>query len=400
MAGGAMKKIFRAGTHRAVRPEETVRRISGFTQAMGITRVANVTGLDVIGIPVVMVCRPNSRSLSVSQGKGLSLAAAQASGLMESIELYHAERITLPLKLASHDEIRFTHRVADVDTLPRPAEGLFRDDLRMLWIEAEDLLRGGSTWVPFECVHVDGARPSHPGSGAFSCTSNGLASGNNLPEATIHALTEIIERQGLYEFAAMTESEQHARRIRLDTVDDSDARALLERCDRAQVDVSLWETTERTGIASFRCGITNRPSARHARTGTYYGAGCHPSRGIALCRALTEAAQGRLTFISGARDDLTRAAYAMMANPERAVREQSQTLHLDATRSFSEVPTHESDDLEEELHWVLGRLRAAGFDSALLVDLTMEAFGIPVVRTIVPGAGRIAGLAPSPHHEA
>jgi ribosomal protein S12 methylthiotransferase accessory factor YcaO len=27
---------------------------------MGITRVANVTGLDSVGIPVVMVCRPNS----------------------------------------------------------------------------------------------------------------------------------------------------------------------------------------------------------------------------------------------------------------------------------------------------------------------------------------------------
>jgi len=52
---------------------------------MGITRVANVTGLDHVGIPVVMACRPNARGLAVSQGKGLTLDAAKASAVMESI---------------------------------------------------------------------------------------------------------------------------------------------------------------------------------------------------------------------------------------------------------------------------------------------------------------------------
>ncbi|XXZ33194.1 YcaO-like family protein [Sorangium sp. So ce321] len=104
-------KGFRAGTHRQVEPEETLRRVRRLMPVMGITRIANVTGLDNIGIPVVMVCRPNSRSLSVSQGKGLDLQTAQASGLMESVESYHAERIDLPLKMASYEELRYTHRV-------------------------------------------------------------------------------------------------------------------------------------------------------------------------------------------------------------------------------------------------------------------------------------------------
>ena len=80
-------KAFRRGTHRAVAPAETVAPVRPFLAAMGITRVANVTGLDHVGIPVVMVCRPNSWSLAVSQGEGLDLAAAEASGLMEAIEL-------------------------------------------------------------------------------------------------------------------------------------------------------------------------------------------------------------------------------------------------------------------------------------------------------------------------
>ena len=90
-AGGPPSpKGFRLGTHRAIDPRETIERIRPHMAAMGITRVANVTGLDRIGIPVVMVCRPNSRSLAVAQGKGLDLDAAKASGLGESIEAYHA----------------------------------------------------------------------------------------------------------------------------------------------------------------------------------------------------------------------------------------------------------------------------------------------------------------------
>ena len=79
---------------------------------LGISRLADVTGLDRIGIPVVMACRPNARSLAVSQGKGLDRDAARASALMEAIELYHAERIASPLKLSSWNELRFSHSLA------------------------------------------------------------------------------------------------------------------------------------------------------------------------------------------------------------------------------------------------------------------------------------------------
>ena len=107
------RKNFRHGTHRLISPDATVEWVRPHMAAMGITRIANVTGLDRIGVPVVMVCRPNSRSLAVSQGKGLDLAAAKASGLMESVETYHAERIGHPRRYASMDELSRTERVVD-----------------------------------------------------------------------------------------------------------------------------------------------------------------------------------------------------------------------------------------------------------------------------------------------
>ncbi|MFT7675957.1 MAG: YcaO-like protein with predicted kinase domain, partial [Gammaproteobacteria bacterium] len=101
-----IQKTFMNGALLCVEPSKTLERVMPWMSYMGITRIANVTGLDRIGIPVVMVCRPNSRSVAVSQGKGLTLDAAKASGLMESVESWHAERIEHPLKLSSFADLR------------------------------------------------------------------------------------------------------------------------------------------------------------------------------------------------------------------------------------------------------------------------------------------------------
>ena len=74
------------------RATETVAHMRQNFARFGITRLADVTGLDCIGIPVWMAVRPNSKTLAVSQGKGLSNAAAQASAVMEAAEVATAER--------------------------------------------------------------------------------------------------------------------------------------------------------------------------------------------------------------------------------------------------------------------------------------------------------------------
>ena len=51
---GAAPKAYLRGTHRAIAPAETLARFRRFAAPMGITRLADVTGLDYIGIPVVM----------------------------------------------------------------------------------------------------------------------------------------------------------------------------------------------------------------------------------------------------------------------------------------------------------------------------------------------------------
>src|SRR6266404_9735091 len=111
-------KVLTRGTHRSQSVAQTIDRVWRLAPVMGITRVANVTGLDEVGIPVVMVSRPNSRSVTVSQGKGIDLGSAKASGLMEAAELYHAETTTLPLRLATYEELRYQHNVIEIEELP------------------------------------------------------------------------------------------------------------------------------------------------------------------------------------------------------------------------------------------------------------------------------------------
>ncbi len=104
--------------HRISTASDTLFRILPLAAAAGITRIADVTGLDRIGVHTAMVARPNSCSLSVFQGKGLDLASAKVSGLMEAIETHHAECLDWPVRLLAWNQIRGT-----IDRSPRLLPG-------------------------------------------------------------------------------------------------------------------------------------------------------------------------------------------------------------------------------------------------------------------------------------
>jgi YcaO-like protein with predicted kinase domain len=377
--------MFRRGTHRAMAPAETLARVWPFMPVMGITRIANVTGLDCIGIPVVMVCRPNSRSVAVTQGKSPDLAAAKASGLMESVESYHAEHVLHPLKLASYEELRYSHTVADVARLPLIARSRFRPDLRLLWIEGSDLLQDEPVWVPYEMVHTDYTLPPPTGSGCFVASSNGLASGNHPLEALSHAICEVVERDATSIWTRRPTEFQHRSRLDLASVDSADCRDVLDRYERAGIAVAVWEMTGDIAIPSFMCMIAEPPGRRLFPIPSCRGMGCHPSREIALLRALTEAAQSRLTIISGARDDLSRRWYELETTPDVVQQDWSRVQVRGPLRRFQEAPNFEGETLDDDVAWELERLRTAGIERVVSIDLTLPEFNLPVVRVVIPG---------------
>jgi YcaO-like protein with predicted kinase domain len=384
-SGRRTPKVLREGTHRSQNLDVTLRHVLRLAPVMGITRVANVTGLDSVGIPVVMVCRPNSRSLAVSQGKGIDLVSARASGLMEAAELYHAETTTLPLRLATYEELRYQHNVVEVDELPRESGSRFQPNLRLLWCEGFDLLSGENVFVPYEMVHTNYTTPFPDGHGCFTASSNGLASGNRLVEAISQAICEVIERDATTLWNLRGEEKLNSNRLDLESVDDSVCREILGKLERAGLCVAVWDITSDVGIAAFACFIVPRADNAmwHCMVATGYG--CHPAREVALARALTEAAQSRLTVISGMRDDFRRDAYGQWLDQDLVRAMRRRITRSVATRRFGDVPHRDGETLEDDVEWELECIKKAGIRRVVVVDLTKPEFGLPVVRVIAPG---------------
>jgi len=176
----------------------------------------------------------------------------------------------------------------------------------------------------------------------------------------------------------------------------------MELFKRAGVEAAVWETTTDVGIASFLCMIFSAADDPSRPLPPAAGAGCHPSRAIALLRALTEAAQTRLVQISGSRDDIGRDMYGRhryAANVDALRREIGRPTPL----SYLESPHSDADTLDGDVEWELERLRSAGAKSVVVIDLSKEAFGLPVVRVVIPRLEAISempGYVPGPRARA
>ncbi|MBY6068509.1 YcaO-like family protein [Leisingera aquaemixtae] len=374
----AQRKGYLHDTHRLCDPAQTLAAVRPHLADMGITRIANLTGLDRVGLPTVMVTRPNSRSVAVALGKGLTLDAARASGVMEAVETWHAERVALPLRAASYQDLRQEARVADVWRLPRVTGGSFDPQSRMLWIEGADLATGLAHWLPYEMVDTDYTTRPCGGQGAFPRTTNGLASGNSLAEAACHAICELIERDAI----TLWHHAPPGPRLDPATIDDPRCQEALNLFSQAGLLAGVWNIASDIGVAAFHCMICEAGSVP-GHIGI--GSGCHPDRSIALLRALTEAAQTRLTYISGARDDLDPEEFTPAASAERAQFVRNLLSRTRALDRFQDCPSFSSPSFEEDQAWLLHQLAGAGMAQVLIVDLSRSDLGISVVRAVIPG---------------
>jgi YcaO-like protein with predicted kinase domain len=373
---------YRIGTHRIRTPEETLARVIPHMPAMGITRIADVTGLDTIDIPVVMVCRPNSRSVSVSQGKGSTLAAARASGLMESVEGFHAEHLSLPLRIACMRDMKNSAHIVAPDLLPTVEGSPFHPHYPVTWIESEDLVSGQSFWLPYEMVHTNYTYPRPSGSGCFPASSNGLASGNNIAEATVHGICEVIERDAISLWHQLGSFAIDRTSINPETVDNALCIETMGKLDAAGQDTFIWDITPDTGIPTYFSVIMDRDShTRHIGVGS----GSHLSREVALLRALHEAVQVRTTYIVGARDDITLDEYTPESIDAKRQLFGNFIRHSSFSADFSQTGDFDSDSVEEDLATLLSKLQTAGISQVLRVDLHKPEFDIAVVRIVIPG---------------
>jgi len=378
------RKNFVRGTHRSRPPRETVAEYRALMPRVGLTRLANITGLDVIGVPVYVAIRPNARALTTSQGKGLDDDAAKASALMESLETWHAETMVNPVRWESYQALARA-AAAGGDGVINPAQlPQYRRPLPAVpgpWVLGWDILQQRPCWTPLDMVTLNFVCTPERGPDLFRST-NGLASGNRLIEAVVHGLCEIIERDA----EALWRLDSELRQVDLQRIADPYCREVIDRVSRAGVHTVAWDLTTDVGIPVYGCAILERPDpARMRSMGIHYGFGCHLAPDVALSRALTEAVQTRLTYISGSRDDLLRHEYTRNRDPELLAAIWEEITSAPSDGRLDARPSLAADTFEEDIAHLLDAVRAVGVEQVVVVDLTRPGIGLPVARVVVPG---------------
>lgn len=397
--GSREVKYSNSGVERGVKPAVTIRRARRVLEAIGVTKVTDVTDLDRVGIPNFMTVRPQDLGpgLSYYNGKGRTRADAHAGALMEAVERHAGESYDGPIAQLSYRDLRQQHPCTDPLEIPAPTVGNYDENRVVEWVTGFDLLNRRATFVPLNCV-VAPYEPAFFCAHLFFSSTNGLASGNTRLEALCHALCEVVERDAL----ALALARSHVRPavgailsemgfgggIPPESVDAPSislrglphpSAALVRKMQKAGLEVRLWHLTSNTGIPTIGCTIVD-PQAPPTVVNEHSGCGTHPDARVALSRALTEAAQTRIGFIQGGREDVPEIAGDREARPVET------WLAAGPTIAFDEIGSREFSTINEDVEFMLERMGLSGFEQVVVVDITKGGIDIPVVRVIVPGA--------------
>jgi ribosomal protein S12 methylthiotransferase accessory factor len=363
-----MDKVFFLGTHRCREPGQTLAAIGPLLGEYEITRLADVTGLDTLGIPVVMAIRPRAATLTVSQGKGATLDAAAVSAAMEAIELWHGEfGVPDAACRGAAVGLELGYRVAELTDLPG---SLVTEHTVLDWIPARTI-SGTSTMVPRDLVRMGPRKPGEWAFHALTASSNGLASGNTRAEAIAHALHELIERDACAAFAASPPPSPVS--VDLATVPDYCA-AMVCRIQEGGGGLQVVAVPNLFGIPCFLAYLRVEDAFWIAS-----GSGAHSDAAVALSRAITEACQSRLTVIAGSRDDITPELYRPLAEAALPLAAEARTKWRDAIAGLGWACGTDEEEAEEASR----RISEVTGAEPIVVDLT-ERPELAVVKVLAP----------------
>jgi len=301
------------------------------------------------------------KGMQTSYGRGLNIDGARASYLMEV-----AERVSsyasigrrgvmglardCPLTFGSYAEVSATQHAMDparVRTeVPYTGQQLY-------WMPAEERFEGGlrPILVPVQFVYLFCNLEEQSLFSALGST--GLASGNDLNEAKVHALGEVIERDA----EAVTPFDL-SRCFRL-TARDEDVAKLLRDYEEANLNVWFMDCTPEFGVPCYKAIVIGRQGDVNK------GMGAHLSGPRAAISAMTEI------------------PYPFPGPATQAIPEGL------PVRVLEDLPDYSTGSAEGDLIVLEDILVGNGYLPSY-VDLTRKDLGIPVVRAVVPGLEWVA----------
>ena len=356
--------------------QAVLRRARAAAADAGVTRLADVTRLDRLGLPVWQAIRPMSRALSVHQGKGATHEAAQIGALLEAVESHAAETFEMEGPVCRFAALPADERAPCLADFARHRDRPPAEDEPHRWIAAARLGSGGTIHLPFDLVSLDLTRavPS-----PFDRASNGVATGSSPAEATLAALHEFIERDAVIEWQADGMAAAMGCALDLDSVPFAWFGLWRERIEQAGAWLQLYRVPTLTGTPLFACEIDDLGKDNRIYRGVQ-GRGCHALPEIALFKALAEALQARLTLIAGSRDDQFPSAYARPPNGASLAFAPPLPPGADGVRWDEIAPG------PGEPEGIAAGLDRAGYPDVALLELARP-HGLAVVRAFVCGLG-------------
>ncbi len=370
-------------THRSIPPKQTIKNVEGKLRKVGVTRIAEITHLDRLGIPIYSAIRPEAAegAVSIYAGKGATKSQAKASAMMEAFERYSAEisesDYKTKFKLALFKELKVAINPKElVLSSQLPFE---IDEIQIDWVKALEITDNKEYFVPANAVY----HPYIPlkGVSLFKSNTNGLASGNNLEEAIFHGIMEVVERDAWSIFEAKKKPKSE---VNCEDVDNPLIKNILDKFSKMGIGVKLIDLTADIDITTM-AAVSDDTILKDPALLTL-GIGTHLDPEIAAIRALTEVAQSRATQIHGTREDTTRAVLMRKAGYKRMKRinkhwfgESTKMINL------SQIKDKSRKSFKENINTSINLITKNGFQKILYVNLTRNDIQIPVVRVIIPG---------------
>jgi ribosomal protein S12 methylthiotransferase accessory factor len=410
----SQKKLKGKVSSRTRSVQETLNTILPVSSNIGITRLADITDMDILGIPNFSAVLPGTEDyIWVYSGKGATKLDAKASALMESIERYCSLPSGNQKKMiqGSYKEVSRMSKTLHPSNVVEPMLIEYDEDMIMDFLPGYDLINSEQILVPTPlALFRYSAKPPAVNPFAYHHT-NGLASGNVLEEAICHSLCEVIERDAtsLAELNAsalpyntlrtmtkylsdngmdidpinsteFVDDDTKYSDVDISNIDFEPVSKLVKRFNDSNIPLIIKDITSPIGIPTFNASSIEWLTENYGYLAE--GHGTHPDARIALLRAITEVSQTRAANIQGARDDLRKISYGSSNSDEKKT---WQFMKSKNSIPFSEIKSYVNDDILDDIKLILSRLSSNGLNQVIVVDLTNPQIKIPVVRTIVPG---------------
>ncbi|WP_214023751.1 YcaO-related McrA-glycine thioamidation protein [Methanosarcina mazei] len=375
------------GTQRVYDEATTLENTKNQIKKIGVTRIADITNLDRLGVPIFSSIRPSAApgAISIYSGKGSTEQRARISAIMESFERCLAERpglnaniagdISAPALVESYLNARENYVTLDPGSLLLSQP--YNPSSLLEWVGAYDLLNKEEVFVSANAVYHPYDSPGQCQK-LFLSNTNGLASGNVLEEAIFHGLLEVIERDAI---STAQFTRDLGKEIVL-TEEDGYLYEISRKFKDSGIDLKIWLVPTDTGIPTIIAATDDVKLKDPALL--VMGAGSHLKPEIAVARAITEAAQSRVVQIQGAREDTDREGFIRSVGYDRMKRLNWFWFEEGEKISLSEVQDISKRSPAENIDVILEKLKGLT-EKVLVVDLSREEVAVPVVRVIIPG---------------